>query len=190
MRRLILASCSPRRKEILSIFNKELITVSPDADETVGEDLTPPQTVTLLAARKAEAVLQGHENDIVIGSDTVVYADGKILGKPKDRAEARAMLDTLSGGTHSVFSGAAVICGGREYTGCEETRVTMREITDAEKDAYLRSGEGDDKAGAYGIQGMACAFIEKIDGSYHNVMGLPIFTLCKLMKEAGEELIK
>ena len=190
MKRLVLASCSPRRKEILGMFRRDLITVSSHADETVDENMTPAQIVTALAKRKAEAALQGYEKDIVIGSDTIVYADGKILGKPKDRAEARDMLNALSGCTHSVFSGVAVICDGKEYTGYEETKVTMREITDSEKDAYLRSGEGDDKAGAYGIQGMACAFIEKIDGSYHNVMGLPVFTLCKLLEKAGEELIK
>ena len=185
---IILASQSPRRQELLKYITTEFEIRVSDVDEALPDGISPSDAVLYLSNIKAQPFANG--DDIVIGADTVVALDGKILGKPKDRAEARDMLNTLSGCTHSVFSGVAVICDGKEYTGYEETKVTMREITDSEKDAYLRSGEGDDKAGAYGIQGMACAFIEKIDGSYHNVMGLPVFTLCKLLEKAGEELIK
>lgn len=189
MRKIILASASPRRKEILGIFIPDFDCVVADVDETTDESMPPEDTVMTLALRKARAVAKDHPDALVIGSDTIVYCDGKTLGKPKDTADAGRMLELLSGNTHSVFSGVAVLCGGREYVSYEETKVRMREVTEDEKAAYLLSGEGADKAGAYGIQGMACAFIEKIDGSYHNVMGLPVYTLCALMREAGERLI-
>lgn len=189
MKKIVLASKSPRRKEILEIFRRDIITLAPDVDETYEEGLEPEEIVKVLALRKARAVAPEIPDALVIGSDTLVYSGGQILGKPRDAGDAGRMLDILSGRTHSVFSGVAVICDGREYVAYEETKVKMRKIAEDEKTAYLLSGEGKDKAGAYGIQGMASAFIEKIDGSYHNVMGLPVYTLCKLMREAGERLI-
>lgn len=189
MRRIILASASPRRKEILGIFIPDFDCVVADVDETTEEGMPPADTVMTLAQRKARAVAGRYPDALVIGSDTIVCCGGEILGKPRDTEDAGRMLELLSGNIHSVFSGVAVLCGGREYVSYEETKVKMREIAEDEKEAYLLSGEGADKAGAYGIQGMACAFIEKIDGSYHNVMGLPVYTLCALMREAGERLI-
>ncbi|MCI8331656.1 MAG: septum formation protein Maf [Clostridiales bacterium] len=184
-KQIILASSSPRRKEIAALFFDRFEVVAPEVDETVENTLSPEQVVLTLAERKARAAakIKKAEDAVYIGSDTIVYAGGRVLGKPENRQAAKDMLRTLSGSTHSVYSGVCVLWQGKAYTGYEETRVVMRPMGEDEIDAYAASGECDDKAGAYAIQGRAGVFIERIEGPYHNVVGLPLKTLGLIWKD-------
>lgn len=184
----ILASASPRRRELLRQIGVEFETEVPDTDECVGV-MPPPETVSILARRKAEAVFSLERGLPVIGADTVVVLDGQIIGKPKDRADARRILRLLSGRTHEVYTGICIVfrtaAGGRSAVSdvCR-TSVKFTELSDADIDEYADTGEPDDKAGAYGIQGAGAKFIEKIDGDYYNVVGLPLCRLNALMARA------
>ncbi len=192
MKRIVLASASPRRKEILSLYYKNPEIIPADADERVPEGTPPDETVRILAARKARAVsgAVGDPDAIYIGSDTVVCARGEILGKPTDRADAKRMLSLLSGTVHEVWSGVCVIANGKETAAAECTRVYMRKVDQATVEKYVASGECDDKAGAYAIQGLAGVLVERIEGSYQNVVGLPVVTLDRLLGEStGEGLL-
>lgn len=174
------------------MYFDELETVESGADESVEPGTGPEETVRMLAFRKANAVAQrcAQANVPVIGADTVVYAAGNILGKPVDRKDAVRMLRLISGGTHTVYSGVCVIYQGRTQIAVEQTQVTMRKLSGSEISRYIDTGECDDKAGAYAIQGKAGAFVEKIDGSFQNVVGLPVFTLDRLMRRiCGEGLL-
>lgn len=180
MEKIILASGSPRRKELLSRFF-EIQTKVCDADETLPKDLAPKDAVMYLAETKAKFVADTLKDGfLVIGADTVVCIDGKILGKPKDELDAYSILTSLSGKTHSVYTGFCVIrtTDGKTVTDFEETQVTFRNLDDDEIKAYIKTGEPIDKAGAYGIQGLGGAFISGIMGDYYNTVGLP---LCKLI---------
>lgn len=182
MKKIILASQSPRRRELLMQIGVTFTVEVSDAEEEMS-GARPDEIVQNLARRKAEAVAACHtgENAVVIGADTiVVYAD-EILGKPKDAADARRMLRELSGNVHQVYTGVCVIdtgggeaFGGAENTFAERTDVYVSPLTDADIDAYLATGEPFDKAGSYGIQGVFARHIEKIDGDYTNVVGLPV----------------
>lgn len=193
---IILASASPRRKEILSELGVDFRVVVADTDES--SDITDPVKLTReLARRKGLAVyeklLQSGEYDvesaIIISADTVVCRDGEILGKPRDRADAVAMLTSLSGRSHTVVSGVAVTVRGVTRTDASVTTVRVQEIPHEEIERYVDSGEPMDKAGAYGIQGKFSAFVEGIDGCYFGVVGLPVNTLSNLYLEAtGERL--
>jgi len=182
---IVLASSSPRRKEIAALFFDQFEVIAPEVDETVEKTLAPEQVVLTLAERKARAAAdaKGAADAVYIGSDTIVYAKGAVLGKPENRQAAKEMLRRLSGSTHSVYSGVCVLWQGKAYTGYEETRVVMRKIDEAEIEAYAATGECDDKAGAYAIQGRAGLFIERIEGPYHNVVGLPLKTLGLIWKD-------
>lgn len=193
---IILASASPRRKEILSELGVDFRVVVADTDES-SYISDPVELTRELARRKGLAVyeklLQSGEYDaesaIIISADTVVCRDGEILGKPRDRADAVAMLTSLSGRSHTVVSGVAVTVRGVTRTDASVTTVRVQEIPREEIERYVDSGEPMDKAGAYGIQGRFSAFVEGIDGCYFGVVGLPVNTLSNLYLEAtGERL--
>lgn len=176
---LILASKSPRRRELLSLITTDFVVKSADVDEALPEDFSPQKAVEYLSKIKAEPFNNGE--NIVIGADTVVAVDGKILGKPADRQQAFEMLKSLSGKYHSVFTGVTVIKPEKSVTFSVETKVKFFDLTDDEIDSYIATGECDDKAGAYGIQGKGSLLVEKIDGDYFNVVGLPISKLNKYL---------
>ena len=189
--KLILASASPRRRDILDAA-KISYTVRPSsADESYDADMAAVDVPALLARRKAEAVAREAEADaIVIGADTVVLLDNKLLGKPKDAEEAKAMLRSLSGRIHQVVSGIAVVSGDTCLTDTVITHVEMRTISDAEIEAYVRRDQPLDKAGAYGIQEAAGLFVTGIRGDYYNVVGLPLCRLGELLTAVGFPLFK
>lgn len=176
---LILASKSPRRKELLSLITENFVIKTANVDETLPRGITPDKAVEYLSKIKAEPFANGV--DTVIGADTVVAVDGKILGKPANRQEAFDMLNTLSGKYHSVFTGVTVIKPEGSVTFSAETRVKFFDLTDDEINAYIATGECDDKAGAYGIQGKGALLVEKIDGDYFNVVGLPVSLVNKFL---------
>ena len=171
--KLVLASKSPRRSEILKNAGIDFTIRVADADETIPDGIKPEDAVVFLAARKAMAVERA-DDELVLGADTVVVLDNKILGKPKDRDDAYNMIKSLSGRVHSVFTGVCAIGNGVSVTFAEETKVEFLPLTDEEINAYIDTDEPYDKAGAYGIQGLASKFIRGIEGDYFNVVGLPI----------------
>ena len=184
--KIILASKSPRRREILENLGLKFDIIVADADET--SDIRDPHgLVSTLAARKGRAVLERLGEDakdtLIIASDTLVYADGEFLGKPRDRGDAERMIRMLSGNSHDVVSGIYLYCCGREATAAAATRVTFDKMTEDEIAAYLATDEPYDKAGAYAIQGKASAYISGIEGDYFNVVGLPVNLLKKTLKE-------
>ena len=171
--KLVLASKSPRRSEILKNAGYEFVVRVADADETIPEGTKPEEAVVFLAARKAMAVERA-DDETVLGADTIVVLDNRILGKPKDREDAYNMLKNLSGRVHSVFTGVCIIENGKSITFSEETQVEFLPLTDKEIYEYIDTNDCYDKAGAYGIQGYASKFIRRINGDYFNVVGLPI----------------
>lgn len=186
MKNFILASQSPRRQEILREAGVVHRVIPSDADENISSALPPEKYVMELALLKGAAVAKNAtKNDIVISADTVVVSEGEIMGKPKDFEDAKGMLMKLSGKWHSVLTGYCVINGadGAASVKYEETRVKFRDITEKEALRYIRSGECMDKAGGYGIQGKGRLLVERIDGDYFNVVGLPICALARMLKE-------
>ena len=171
--KLVLASKSPRRSEILRNAGLDFTVRVADADETIPDGTKPSDAVVFLAARKAMAVERA-DDELVLGADTVVVLDNKILGKPKDRDDAYNMIKSLSGRVHSVFTGVCAIGNGVSVTFAEETKVEFLPLTNEEINAYIDTDEPYDKAGAYGIQGLASKFIRGIEGDYFYVVGLPI----------------
>ena len=184
--KIILASKSLRRREILENLGLKFEIIVADADES-SDIRDPHELVSTLAQRKGRAVLEKLGDDtrdtLIIASDTLVYADGEFLGKPRDRADAERMIRMLSGSSHSVVSGIYVYLNGREASSAAATRVNFDEMTDADIDAYLETDEPYDKAGAYAIQGKASAYISGIEGDYFNVVGLPVNLLKRILKE-------
>lgn len=174
--KLVLASKSPRRSEILKNAGLDFTVRVADADETIPDGTKPEDAVVFLAARKAMAVERA-EDEIVLGADTIVVLDGKILGKPKNKDDAFDILKSLSGRVHSVFTGVCIIEKDRSMTFAEETQVEFLSLTDDEINTYIDTNEPYDKAGAYGIQGIASKFVRRINGDYFNVVGLPISTI-------------
>ena len=171
--KLVLASKSPRRSEILKNAGIDFTVRTAEADETIPEGTKPEDAVVFLAARKAMAVSR-EKDETVLGADTIVVLDDKILGKPKDKDDAFNMIKSLSGRVHSVFTGVCAIGDGFSMTFAEETRVEFYNLTDDEINTYINTDEPYDKAGAYGIQGLASKFISGIQGDYFNVVGLPM----------------
>lgn len=191
MPRVILASQSPRRRQLLGqigLQNFELL--SPDADESYDSKLCPEEIVSVLSRRKAEAAAQllGDPAAVIIAADTMVFLDQLRLGKPRNEEEAFQMLSALSGRTHQVRTGVTAAQGGRSVTKVETSDVTFRPLCEREIWAYIRTGDPMDKAGAYGVQGKAALFVEKIQGDYFNVMGLPLCLLGKMLKEFQVDL--
>lgn len=182
---IILASKSPRRKELLSIITKDFEIEPAQGEEKADESLSPDLFVSALAENKAAEIAALHPEDIVIGADTIVAAGKEILGKPAYAEDAKRMLTLLSGTEHSVYTGVCVISKGEKYTFCEETTVRFYELSEEEIDDYIATGEPFDKAGAYGIQDYGALLVEGIEGDYYNVMGLPVGKLNKVLKEIG-----
>lgn len=176
--KLVLASKSPRRSEILKNAGFDFVIRTADADETIADGTNPEDVVVIIAARKAKAVERAND-EMVLGADTIVVLDEKILGKPKDREDAFNMLRSLSGRVHSVFTGVCAISDKGSITFAEETKVEFYPLTDEEINSYIDSNDCYDKAGAYGIQGLASKFIRGINGDYFNVVGLPISSVYK-----------
>ena len=184
--KLILASGSPRRAELLEKMGLTFQVEPSNTDEVLEPGLTPQQEVVHLSLGKAKAVAADHpEEAVVLSADTVVELDGKILGKPHSEEAAIAMLRALSGRSHRVLTGVTVMSPKGTETHCEETEVYFRPISDEEIRWYVKTGEPMDKAGAYGIQGYAAMFIEKINGDYYNVMGLPVCRTGLMLRRAG-----
>ena len=184
MKRLILASNSPRRRELLEQIGVEFEVIPSNAEEKVTKQ-EPSEVVEELSRQKAEDVAAAVEDGIVLGADTVVCQDGQIMGKPKDEADAKQMLQKLQGEEHSVYTGVTILVkenGAVQHvqTFSQETKVYVYEMTDEEIDRYIATGEPMDKAGAYAIQGFFAQYIKGIVGDYYNVVGLP---LAHLMKE-------
>ena len=187
--KLVLASKSPRRREILSMVTTDFEVRVSDADESYENGTDLYKIPELLALKKAEAV-KAEKDEIIIGCDTVVIYGNELLGKPKDKEDAKRMLRLLSGTTHYVVSGLAIKYGEKTYVASETTSVTMRVLEETEIESYVNRFNPVDKAGAYGIQEMAGAFVSKIDGDFYNVVGLPLCTLVSALKnEFGIKLI-
>ena len=189
MKEIILASQSPRRRELLGRLVPDFTVITDDSAEALIPGEKPPQTVQRLAAEKAEHVSAKTDADaLILAADTVVVLDGQILGKPKDEADAFVMLSALSGNTHQVFTGIAVLDTktGQCVTAFETPKVRFRPVSHREILQYIASGEPMDKAGAYGIQELGALFVEGIEGDYFNVVGLPLCRLGKLLKESFE----
>ena len=181
-RRLVLASASPRRRDLLAGLGFEIpFDVSDFVETNHGGD--PVEAAHANALGKARDVARRHAGKLVLGADTVVILGGRILGKPADAADAARMLDALSGREHEVVTALALVGDGREEVHHNCTRVQFRELRAGEIDTYVASGEPMDKAGAYGIQGLASQFVERIDGCYFNVMGLPLELLTRMLGE-------
>ncbi len=185
MAQFILASASPRRKELLEKAGYTFAVLVSDADETLPDGISPEEAVRLNAARKAQAVSALHPGDVVLGCDTVVAIGGKILGKPRSAAEAKEMLRQLSGRTHTVYSGVCITDGTKETVFAVATDVTFYALSEATIDAYAATGEPMDKAGAYGIQGLGCVLVREISGDYSNVVGLPLSESARALATFG-----
>ena len=188
--KIVLASQSPRRQDLLGQMGLEFTTRSPQIDEDAFQGRDARDLVQTLSREKARWVAAQLPGDpIVIGADTVVVRDGTILGKPKDPAEARAMLTSLSGRTHQVYTGVTVCQGDKVVTQAEETQVTFRPLTQQEIACYVATGEPMDKAGAYGIQGLGGLLVAGIQGDYHNVVGLPVCRLGQILRDFGVDCL-
>ena len=186
---VILASQSPRRKELMGLFHIPFTVRVSDADESMDPKLSPAEAVGLVSRRKAEAVTR-EGDDLVIAADTIVVCGGEILGKPKDTEDAYRMLRLLSGRDHQVMTGMTLLRGEICRTVTEITDIHCRELSDREIHAYIRTGEPMDKAGSYGIQGGAALFAQHLVGDYYNVMGLPVCRLSQLLRELIPEIME
>lgn len=185
---IVLASGSPRRRELLEGLGLSFEICPAKGEEHAPEGAGPAETVQALALAKAEEVAKLHPQSLVIAADTIVWADDRILGKPRDEAEAVAMLSLLSDNSHEVYTGVAIIFGEKTICQSECTKVFFRRLSQEEIDAYVRTGEPMDKAGAYGIQGRAAMMVQRIEGDYFNVMGLPLCRLGQMLREIEVQL--
>ena len=183
---IVLASASPRRQELLRQIGCGFRVVVSDAEELSGDGISPERLAVENARRKAEDVAAKEGgNAPVLGADTVVAVDETILGKPKDETDAVRMLRLLSGRQHFVYTGIALAYRGEIYEGVVRTEVWVDELSEKEIEAYIATGEPMDKAGAYAVQGIAAKFIPRIDGSFSNVVGLPLHAVRNLARKAG-----
>ena len=187
-RELILASGSPRRRELLTLMGIPFTVCAVDVDENLQGDAD--QVVMQLALRKARAAHQLHPGCTVLAADTLVHKDGQTLGKPKDEEDALHMLLMLSGGVNTVYTGVCVIDGasGEEFVRCDEVKVHFVEIDEVSAKRYIASGEPMDKAGAYGVQGMGGMFVSSVEGSPSNVIGLPMHLVREMLRKINWEL--
>jgi len=190
--KIILASQSPRRRALLIQMGLTDFEVIPArGEEQAPPGLTPDRLVERLSRQKAQEVAAGAgPEDLVIAADTVVAVGEQVLGKPRDRDQAVEMLSLLSGREHTVYTGVTVRRGGRVLTQHEATRVRFRPLSQREIEAYAATGEGLDKAGAYGVQGRGCVLVESIWGDYFNVVGLPVCRLYQMLQEFGVDTLK
>ena len=183
--KFILASKSPRRKEILENLGLKFDIITVDADESCSLE-NPSKRVEALATIKGRAVLESIKNKkdlLLIACDTLVYAEGEFMGKPRDKQDAERMMRLLSGKAHFVVSGIYIYHNGRECIASEKTKVTFDEMTDDEIESYISTDEPYDKAGGYAVQGLASVYIRGLEGDYFNVVGLPVNLLCKTLKK-------
>ena len=181
--KVILASGSPRRQELLHLVTDDFTVCPVDADETLPEGLPIEMAAAYLADLKAKSGALLFPHDVVIGCDTVVVFEDEIMGKPKDRADAARMLRRLSGETHTVMTGVSLYLGSQTTVFTTETQVTFYPLTDAEIETYLDTGEPFDKAGAYGIQGKGALLVRELHGDYYNVVGLPVAPLARMLQK-------
>lgn len=187
--KLVLASQSPRRRELLSVIQKDFTVRSSDVEEIIPDGLTAEETVVYLAKLKTEEVAQqlkkerDSQENIVVGADTVVVLDGEIMGKPKDYDDCVRMISRLSGRQHEVYTGVAIVVNGQTESFYQRTAVRFLDLTKEEIEWYASLQEPYDKAGAYGIQGFGSLLVEGIDGDYFNVMGLPVAALNRRLKK-------
>ena len=191
MSQIVLASASPRRRELLErIGVTDFLVRVPEVEEFFPEGLTPPQVVEYISREKAEAAaaLCGPE-DIVITADTMVFLDQARLGKPRDEAQALEMLTALQGRRHTVCTGVTVRRGNHSLTESESTDVFFRPASQAELRSYIATGEPMDKAGAYGVQGRGALLVERLEGDFFNVMGLPVLRLSRMLERFGVTLL-
>ncbi len=186
---LILASASPRRQELLRKFGVPFVVRVADIDETMDENLPPYDEVGRVSRRKALAIAR-EPGDVVIAADTIVVCEGRVLGKPRNQEEAFAMLSLLSGRDHQVMTGCTVLRGEKWETFTEVTDLHFRKLRPSEIQRYVDSGEPMDKAGAYGIQGGAALFCQRLEGDYYNVMGLPLCQLGEVLRRMAPEMME
>lgn len=175
--KIILASKSPRRKELIAYLFDDVECVSSNAEEIYPEELPVDDIPSFLAVAKCKDIAKDNPKTLVIGADTGVFYNGEMLGKPENKDDAKRMLTLLSGKTHTVITGCCLCKNGKTMTFTEKTAVTFYPLTEEEIDAYIATNECDDKAGSYGIQGKGGLFIKEINGDYYNVVGLPIARL-------------
>lgn len=178
---LILASQSPRRRGLIGLIDPAAFSVSPGVDETADPSWPAEMVPELLARRKAEAVAAAYPDQYVVGADTAVSLEGRLLGKPRDPAEAAAMLRQLSGRTHRVYTGVAICLGARTASFTQVSAVTFYPLSEAQIEAYVATGEPMDKAGAYGLQGGGALLVERVEGDPFNVVGLPVARLSRAL---------
>ena len=195
MRKIVLASKSPRRHELLEMVNVDHVVITADCDENITEP-DPAAFVTVLSERKAEAVAELIQNGevpeqtfsdgaVVVGADTIVYYDGTVLGKPKDAEDAVRMLKSLSGNRHTVYTGVTLIdtVSGKRLSFCEQTDVYFYPVTEEEIRAYVNTGDPLDKAGSYGVQGRGAFLVRRIEGDYYTVVGFPLAHFLRKIKD-------
>jgi septum formation protein len=191
MKKIILASASPRRKELLEKIRLKFEIDPSDCEEDINPEFDPQEIVQQLSIIKAKSVAARHKNALIIAADTIGVMGDKILGKPHTEDEACKMLHEISGKSHLVITGFSILdtTTNKIVTGIVNTRVYIKKLTGQEIDAYVKTGEPLDKAGAYAIQGMGAVIVEKIEGDYYNVMGLPLHALTEALKEFGINII-
>jgi septum formation protein len=191
MKKIILASGSPRRKELLEKIGLKFDVEPADYAEDIPAGLTYREIAQKLSLEKAKAVAANHTDAIIIGADTFGIFEGKILGKPHHAAQAKKMLTMLGGKSHTVMTGYTIIdsATGKTATGISETAVHFRRLSEEEIDAYIKTGEPLDKAGAYAIQGLGALLVDRIEGDYYNVIGLPLCPLMEDLKKFGVKII-
>ncbi|MDL2258208.1 Maf family protein [Eubacteriales bacterium OttesenSCG-928-K08] len=187
--RLILASQSPRRREVLKLMGLDFEVIVSNVEENAPENLSPEKLVCALALQKAQAVYLMHPEDCVIGADTIVFIDEKVIGKPADDMDAKRILNLLQGRTHEVYTGLAVLSSTGRDVQAERTKVVFAPMSQEEIDWYVSTGEPGDKAGAYGVQGLGSLFVEKVEGNYFNVIGMPVPLLYKMLNGAGIKVL-
>ncbi len=186
---LHLASASPRRREILTSLGLQFTYAGEDLDEQAQPGETAAELVVRLASDKAMAALRSRPESLVLGADTVVVLGGEVFGKPADQDEAVAMLAALSGRAHEVMTGVVLLSREHRLSALSCSQVRFRDISQAEAEAYWRTGEPQDKAGGYAVQGLAAVFIAELRGSYSGVMGLPVFETAAMLRSAGMEVL-
>ena len=186
---IILASASPRRRELMGLYGLPFTVRAADIDETMDPEKPPFDEVARVSRCKALAVSRGPE-DVVVAADTIVVCQGEVLGKPRDKKDAARMLRLLSGSTHQVMTGCTVLQGSRAETFTQVTQLHFRPLSEKEIHRYIATGEPMDKAGAYGIQGGAALFCQGIRGDYYNVMGLPVCRLGQVLKRKAPQLME
>lgn len=189
IKRIILASASPRRSEMLEKFNIKFEIIPSDASEDISESMPHDEYVCELAKRKGEAVRdmlisRGEDlsDTLIISCDTIVSYDGRVIGKPKNEMHAAITLSLLSDSRHEVYSGLSLICGDEQYIDFAKTSVKFAEIGEETISEYVKSGEPMGKAGSYAIQGVAASFVERIEGDYSNIVGFPLALFCKMLR--------